>query len=172
MSNPIDLYYRPHSYFWADEKGIQLSSQIKGAKRKALYDASVAEDESSNFDELLKKPSLSNSERDLIGKIHPSFMGGEYLPEKITSEVEIARITINSTTQDVTSVYVSLKDNLIYYQVVDEYDGETLSDEKEFFTEVPMTLTELCDFFLNAWPLMEVLEMNFEESNYDLYEVK
>ena len=38
----------------SDEKGIQLSSQIKGAKRKALYDSSVAEDERSDFDELLK----------------------------------------------------------------------------------------------------------------------
>jgi hypothetical protein len=32
-------------------------------------------------------------------------MGGEYLPDLIPNEVEIARITIASTTQDVTCVY-------------------------------------------------------------------
>ena len=57
MPNPIDLDYRPHSYFWAKERGIQLSSQIKGAQRKALYDASVADGEVSDLDEFLQNSS-------------------------------------------------------------------------------------------------------------------
>jgi hypothetical protein len=167
MPNQIDLDYRPHSYFWAKEIGVQLSSQIKGAQRKALYDASVAEAEVSDLDEFLQKPSLSPQERDLIGKLHPSFMGGEYLPDKGSDEVEIARITINSTTQDVTSVYASLRENQIHYRVVDEYEGGTLSEESESLTKTPMTLSELTDFFLSAWPLLEVLEMNFGETDTD-----
>ena len=167
MSNQIDLDYKPISYFWANEMGLQLSSQIKGAQRKALYDASVAESEVSDFDEFLQKPSLNTQERDLIGKLHPSFMGGEYLPDKNNKEVEIARITLNSTTQDVISVYASLRENQIYYRVVDEYEGGTLSEENESLTETPMTLTEMTDFFLTAWPLLEVLEMNFGETDPD-----
>jgi para-nitrobenzyl esterase len=34
-----------------------------------------------------------------LGLIHPSFMGGEYLPNRQEAEVEIARINIDSTTQ-------------------------------------------------------------------------
>jgi len=172
MGNSIDLDYRPHSYFWANEIGVQLSSQIKGAQRKAIYDASVAEGEISDLDEFLSKPTLTTFERDIIGRIHPSLMGGEYLPDKVKDEVEIARITINSTTQDVTSVYASYKKNQIHYRVVDEYEGETLTDERKLLTKIPMTLGELVNFFLNAWPLMEVLEGNFEEINYDPDEVK
>lgn len=57
-------------------------------------------------------------------------MGGEYLPTVSTSEVEFARIRINSTTGDVTSVYTSLLGRRMAYRVVDEYQGDTLSDPK------------------------------------------
>lgn len=167
MPNQIDLNYKPHSYFWANEMGIKLSSQIKGAHRKALYDASLSEDRNDSLDEFLQKESLNKQERDLWGKLHPRFMGGEYLPDRDNEEVEIARITINSTTQDVTSVYASLRENHIHYRVVDEYEGETLSDKNELLTETPMTLAELTDFFLTAWPLLEVLEMNFGTNDCD-----
>jgi hypothetical protein len=131
MSNKLDLDYRPQSYFWADEIGVLLTSQIKGAQRKALYERFVRDGSEEDIDELLSKPKLSDQERDFIGKIHPSLMGGEYLPESLAGEVEIARITINSTTQDVTSVFASPRENEIYYRVVDEYDGETLTEISE-----------------------------------------
>ena len=56
-------------------------------------------------------------------------MGGEYLPNRQATEVEIARINIDSTTSDVTSVYAKVGKNRIYYRVVDEYNGDTLSDK-------------------------------------------
>jgi hypothetical protein len=43
--------------------------------------------------------------RSALGRLHPSFMGGEHLPDRRDTEVEIARINIDSTTSDVTSVY-------------------------------------------------------------------
>lgn len=173
MSNKLDLDYRPQSYFWADEIGVLLTSQIKGAQRKALYERFVRDGSEEDIDELLSKPKLSDQERDFIGKIHPSLMGGEYLPESLAGEVEIARITINSTTQDVTSVFASPRENEIYYRVVDEYDGETLTEMSEIITQMPMILKEMTDFFLNAWPLLDVLESNFFEANaYDPEDVK
>jgi hypothetical protein len=39
--------------------------------------------------------------RSALGRLHPSFMGGEYLPDRRDTEVEIARINIDSTTSDV-----------------------------------------------------------------------
>ena len=52
----------------------------------------------------LASSALTNPDRAALGKIHPAFMGGEYLPNLTADEVMIARITIASTTQDVTCV--------------------------------------------------------------------
>jgi len=172
MSEKINLEYRPNNYFWACDSGILLSSEIKGAKRKSLYELSVFDEDSVKYDELLFKPSLNDDERKDIGRLNPSYLGGEFIPDKNINEIEIARITINSVTSDVTSVFASRKDDKIYYRVVDEYDGETLIEETETESTLPMTLEELTNFFLTTWPLMEVLEMNFEAINYDYYEVK
>jgi hypothetical protein len=126
MSEKINLEYRPNNYFWACDSGILLSSEIKGAKRKSLYELSVFDEDSVKYDELLFKPSLNDDERKDIGRLNPSFLGGEFLPDKNINEIEIARITINSVTSDVTSVFASRKDDKIYYRVVDEYDGDYL----------------------------------------------
>ncbi len=96
----VDLKFRPRSYFWADELGLTLSSSIKGAERKAGYERSLAIGE--EFPSLLAEPTLSRDVREVVGRIHPRFMGGEYLPDRMQKEVVIARIAIASTTMDVT----------------------------------------------------------------------
>jgi hypothetical protein len=65
--------------------------------------------------------------RSALGRLHPSFMGGEYLPDRRETEVEIARINIDSTTSDVTSVYAKAGKDRVLYRVVDEYGGDTLT---------------------------------------------
>ncbi|MDP2325742.1 MAG: hypothetical protein Q8N51_17180 [Gammaproteobacteria bacterium] len=114
------------------------------------------------FRSFLAKSALSQAERRAIGRIHPMFMGGEYLPDMDEQEVEIARISIHSTTSDVTSVYARRGQDGIAYRVVDEYEGETLSGDNERTSKSPLSLEELTEFFLGAWPLMDVLEMNYE----------
>ena len=99
-------------------------------------------------------------DRRALGALHPSFMGGEYLPNRQETEVEIARINIDSTTSDVTSVYAKAGKNRIYYRVGDEYNGDTLSEKRTQTSKKPLTLGELVAFFLGAWHLNEVLEMN------------
>ena len=93
-------------------------------------------------------------------------MGGEYLPDLSQNEVMIASITIASTTQDVTSVYARRGKKRIYYRVVDEYGGETLSGRNTRTSTQPLTLGQLEKFFNGAWSIFDVLEMNFED--YDL----
>jgi hypothetical protein len=44
-SGHIDLDYRPRSYHWAQRLRVALSSSIKGAARKRLYERSIAEGE-------------------------------------------------------------------------------------------------------------------------------
>ena len=115
----------------------------------------------------LAQSALSDEERQALGRIHPAFMGGEYLPDLTSNEVEIARITIASITQDVTSVYARRGKNRIYYRVVDEYDGETLSEKNTRTSTRPLTLGELEAFFNGAWSIFDVLAMNFGRDGYD-----
>ena len=95
-------------------------------------------------------------------------MGGEYLPDLAPTEVMIARFTIASTTQDVTSVYARRARGRIHYRVVDEYEGDTLSEKRTRTSTRPLTLGQLESFFNGAWPLLAVLDMNFADTGYDL----
>jgi hypothetical protein len=74
-------------------------------------------------DELLRA-SLSDEARVSLGKIHPTFMGGECLPNYGRQEVEIARIELTSTTSDVISLRARPSGPRIKYRVVDEYQTE------------------------------------------------
>ena len=55
----------------------------------------------------------------------PSWMGGEYLPDLLPGEVEIARIVIESLTQDVVSIRARRRgsERRIVYRVVDEFES-------------------------------------------------
>lgn len=163
-SHAIDLAYRPRSYFWADDLHLGLSSSIKGAPRKKLYERSVAAGE--ELDARLSKPVLTAEERTGWGRLHPALMGGEYLPDRTAREVEIARIAIASTTGDVTSVYAKRLRNRIQYRVVDEYGGDTLSGRSKRTSIQPLPLGELVDFFLGGWDLLICMDMNFESDGY------
>ena len=90
------------------------------------------------------------------------YMGGNYLPGTESSEVEIARITIASTTFDVACVYARPKGDAILYRVVDEYGGEYLQKPTKARSKAPMILGKLAHFFCNAYQLMEILNTNFD----------
>lgn len=163
MSGEIDLDFRPETYFRPQKLERYLLSKVKGAvlrkNLQALFDAGRHAEVRS----LLTDEGISLADRKALESFHPMFMGGNYLPDTEDGEVEIARISIKSTTYDVTCVYARPVDGVIHYRVVDEYGGETLQGETEARTDRPMTLGEFTDFFLAAWPLIEVLEMNFDD---------
>ncbi|WP_350296352.1 hypothetical protein [Limnohabitans sp. Rim8] len=165
MKKRIDGSYKPINYFWAYDRGIRLASNIKGAERKALFERLLKEGDSGACDELLNQSSLTDEQR-RMANVHPAFMGGEYLPDCDSNEVEIARITIASTTQDVTCVYAKRVTGGIDYRVVDEYEGMTLDDETIHHKNEPMALSELVQFFMTAWDLRMVLDANFVEHGY------
>lgn len=156
----IDLGYRPQSYFWPITHDTHLIGAIKGERRRKAIRAAFDADRVTPLDELYATPTLSEADRRALGRLHPSFMGGEYLPDRRETEVEIARINIDSTTGDVTSVYAKAGKDRILYRVVDEYDGDTLTEKRTRSSKRPLSLGELIEFFLGAWPLKEVLEMN------------
>jgi hypothetical protein len=158
----IDLDYRPASYFWAAERGITLLSDIKGAERRKLYARALEAGQGAAVPGELFADALTEEDRQGLGRIHPAFMGGEYLPDRSQQEVEIARITIASTTQDVTCVYARQVGERIHYRVVDEYEGMTLDEPVTRTSTRPLKLKELVAFFLKSWNLIGCLDVNFE----------
>lgn len=164
----IDLSFRPRSYFWPLGLETHLLARIKGAERKAALHGLIDSGALDKIPDFLVRSGLSESERRAIGRVHPAFMGGEYLPDLKQDEVEVARITIASTTQDVTSVFARRGKHRIYYRVVDEYGGETLSGRSNRTSTRPLTLGELEAFFKGAWSIFEVLAMNFDRAECNL----
>ena len=162
----IDLKYRPVTYFWAQEHGISLLSDIKGAERRRIYANALEVGEEDLLPKTVTEEVLSEEDRQMLGRVHPAFMGGEYLPSRDRQEVEIARITIASTTQDVTCVYARQVGQRIHYRVVDEYGGDTLSGTGLRTSTKPLKLEELVEFFLNSWDLISCLDCNFEGDSY------
>ncbi len=154
--------YRPASYFGVHDVETRLLTQVKGEwRRKLLLDALEA-GEINEVPPSLLSPSLDDDLRRAIGGLHPGFMGGEYLPTAKGTEVEIARIRVASTMSDATSIYARRKGKRIAYRVVDEYEGDTLSSRTTRTSTQPLTMGELLDFFLRAWDLYEILQLNYE----------
>ncbi len=168
----VDMGYRPKSYFWPLGLETHLLSRIKGAERKAALKAIIDAGRLEGIPDLLTQSALTEAERRALGRFHPAFMGGEYLPDLLRNEVLVARITIASTTQDVTCVYARRTKHRIHYRVVDEYGGDTLSDRKERTSVRPLTLGALASFFDGAWSTYEVLESNFGDDGYDIDEMQ
>lgn len=158
-----DLAWRPAAYFGLDDPQAALLGRVKGvARREALRELLDAGRLDAIPDEL-SRAALPEADRQAAGRVHPWFMGGEYLPTVAQREVEIARVRLASTTFDVTSLYARPGASRIRYRVVDEYDGETLSGPTERTSVRPLTLGAMVDFFLGAWDLFDVLEGNYDD---------
>jgi hypothetical protein len=162
VTSTINIDHRPSGYFGPQRLEEHLLANIKGSVLRAQLKRVLQAGDYDGFNKLLGDGSTSDHDRKVLESIHPMFMGGNYLPDREEQEVEIARIRIASTTFDVTSVYARSDNGKIHYRVVDEYGGDTLSGEDEMVGERPLTLGELHEFFIGAWPLHDVLVMNFE----------
>ncbi len=116
MFNPggYDLGFRPDSYWDLQGPISGILSNIKGSRRRALIRhvltaegaskerlAEAAASLDPSFYEESLSPTLINR---ISRKSDPSWMGGEFLPNALRGEIEIARITLDSVTRDVYSV--------------------------------------------------------------------
>ena len=85
-----------------------------------------------------------------IGKIHPALMGGHYLPKNTAGEVEIARVTIESTTRDVVSIRAKRQGKRIKYRMVDEHGTVFLIQPAS--SDRPLTMGELIELIDTSLP--------------------
>ena len=140
---PAYFAFRPASY-WKDNDPLSaILRNVKGSNRRQM----ITDYWNAGKIEELEAPLLAdNTEpglRSFLESLHPSFMGGEYLPDLRPTEVEIARIDLQSTTSDVISVRARREpgDELIHYRIVDEYDA-TFEIQPET-SSAPLTQGEL-----------------------------
>ena len=120
----IDYSFRPASY-WDDTSVLHATLRnVKGENRRRLIRDFHAAGHLEKVEPGLTRDILPEADRRSLGRIHPSFLGGEYLPDYRTGETEIARIVLDSTTRDVFSLRARrTPTGLLRYSVVDEYDG-------------------------------------------------
>ena len=138
----VDYSFRPDSY-WNQRDPISLILRdVKGTQRRKIIKDYWDQGKFELLDETLLKDELDDKERDGLGAIHPSFMGGEYLPGYLPLETEIARIELQSTTADVISVRARpVGENKITYRIVDEYESDHESVPES--SSKPLSLEEL-----------------------------
>ena len=137
-----DYSYRPPSYWPAAPTVDQLLSRIKGQARREEARAIMESEGFSGLSAFVARQTLSDEDRAKWGAIHPLLMGGEYLPGLDENQVEIARISLASTTGDQISVRAERRERAIHYLVVDEYETEYVVLPTSQGEE-PLTLGEL-----------------------------
>ncbi len=157
------LAYRPRDYFGHYDLQTELLTHVKGRARRAAIRNALEKGHIADIPSHIKAAEMDEIDRQMIGRVHPMFMGGEYLARIKQDEVEIARISIKSTTYDVPVVYARRVWARIHYRVVDEYEGKTLNEPTKRTSVRPLTMDQLVDFFLNAWDLYACLDFNFED---------
>jgi hypothetical protein len=160
----VDLSFRPLNYFWAHDLGVRTATEIQGTQRKALYEQSLREGEP--MPQALLDPVLPEHLRQALGRIHPHYMGGEYLGRARNGEVVIARMTIRSTTADTYAIYARRSGSRLVYRAVDEYEGSSLGVKTKRSSARPLALGQLVRFAMEAWAVRECLEGNFADDGY------
>jgi hypothetical protein len=165
----IDLDYRPRSYFWALDTSVLLPSGISGEARRKLYRARI--EAGVTIHDGLDAAVLDEAMRSAWGRIHPSNMGGEYLPPLHRGEVEIARISLESTTADQISVRARRVREQIRYRVVDEYMETSTYVCHPASSDAPLSLGELIALMESASDgrsiIFPILGMNARDSTPD-----
>lgn len=121
---PVDLAFRPTSYWDPASAESAILLNVKGDLRRQMIRDFITGQAGhlGEIDPELLEPELDEETRSNLGANDPRWLGGEYLPDYLPGEVEIARLVLESTTRDVYSVRARRRTRGIKYRVVDEYD--------------------------------------------------
>lgn len=144
LPSGFEYNFRPTSYFQNIDPTTLILSSILGQERRKDVQERLAAGDTLDGQDWLTESKLDESTRQVIGSAHPAFMGGEYLPSIGGDEIEIARIVLQSTTQDVISIRASRQKRRIVYRVVDEYDNDFRLAQK--WSTKPLSFRELIKF--------------------------
>jgi hypothetical protein len=163
----INYTFAPASYWSEADPLASVLRNVKGENRRQMIRDYLAAGKLEDLDEALLHDEVDDETRQRLGRIHPSFMGGEYLPGFLPGEVEIARIALQSTTSDIISLRASRVPGGIAYRVVDEYEAVFVIPIPR--SETPLTLTELIRQFdegdIEGSGYFGGLSLGYNESN-------
>lgn len=161
--NQYNLTFRPRSYRVYDDPKKKVRATVKGTVRRAVAEAALDGDPAGPTDPFCFDESLAEQERALRSSFHPMLMGGEYLPDLLAGEVEIARVEYQSVTGDVVSIRARWDEVVIRYRIVDEYhDGGDNYADHACAADQPLSLGELIGLIDAAGLVLPVIEMNHE----------
>jgi hypothetical protein len=141
----IKYDFRPESYWTPARNSLEAALRnVKGRNRREMIRDYHSKGLLPALSDNLLSDTLDDETRRSLDLIHPSFMGGEYLPDYRRDEVEIVRIELESTTSDVISVRARPRGKRIQYAVCDEYQVEYRLPQKT--SSRPLSLRELILF--------------------------
>jgi hypothetical protein len=163
----IDYAFRPQSY-WDDLDPLSaILKNVTGENRRRMITDYWNAGRLEELDPKILQSEPDEDTRDRLGRIHPSFLGGEFLPGYRFGEVEIARICLQSTTSDVISIRARPLSEGIAYRVEDEY--ETVFKLGPPQTQRPLSLTELIETIdggsIQDWDSTVGLALVYNEMN-------
>ena len=116
--------FRPKSYWVEADPLAAILRNVKGENRRKIIKDFWISDNVEQLDVALLQDVVDDETLTRLGSIHPSYLGGEYLPTYLLGEVEIARIALNSTTSDVISLRARPVPEGIAYRIEDEYQAK------------------------------------------------
>lgn len=149
----IDLDFRPRHYSDFDNPVALALNGIRGQRRREMvrdmltaegadrerYDAVLGPID----DDILAERADESFIRRTSRVLGPSWLGGEYLPGTKPGEVEIARVSLDSTTGDVLALRARWSGGRYHYRLVDE-DGSTFELCRKT-SRRPLTLAQLIE---------------------------
>ena len=147
----IDFRFRPASYWDPADPESTVVGNIKGQLRREMvrdFLRGTADPELGELEEQYLADEVDDDLRIGLGRLHPRWMGGEYLPPYRFGEVEIARVILQSVTLDVHSLRARRSGGRIHYRMVDEYDSDWTLCRKT--SRRPLSFGQLVDLILHA----------------------
>jgi hypothetical protein len=160
-----DFAFRPETYWPEFASEEDVLSRIKGTARREIVRRALAGEELERLGdnqlyhdamEFVLQDELSEEGRTRWGRVHPSMMGGEYLPPTDPAEVEIVRVELASVTGDVLEVRAQRIEGRIRYRVVDEYESDFVITPE--WSDGPLAFGEIID-------LIDTSAMDGEDDN-------
>ena len=153
MTQKTDKHYRPSSYWEHNDPLAEILAGVSGKARRQMIRDFWNTGRIEDLEESLLKDELDDDEKASLSRIHPFFMGGEYLPDRLLGEVTIVCIDLESTTHDVIELRARpLHDGRIKLRWVDEYDSEFSHDPYPDVIDQPLSFKELKDFIRSTRP--------------------
>lgn len=117
----LDFDFAPRDYRDVPSTASALVQNVKGDLRRRLLVDVLQGRAGIGLDPALWGEASSEMALGILGRVHPQWMGGEYLPDYLPGEVEIARITLDNVTRDVVSIRARRRADRYRYRMVDEY---------------------------------------------------